>query len=63
VIGGALLWVYGTYVAYLIPTMAEHAAYLTFSTAMAAFVLPLTAVVHFVVGLRVCKAGEDGSSG
>lgn len=62
--GALFLGYYGAYVAYLVLSTTEHAALSAFSTAMAAFVLPLTAVTLLVLGVRAWRGGENrmGSS-
>jgi len=62
--GALFLGYYGAYVAYLVLSTTEHAALSAFSTAMAAFVLPLTAVTLLVLGVRAWRVGENrmGSS-
>ena len=47
---------YAAYTAYLVLTATEHAALPTFSIAMLAFVLPLTAITLIVLGVRALGA-------
>jgi len=56
--GALFLGFYGAYVAYLILAATEHAALSAFSSAMAAFVLPLTAVTLLVLGVRAWRTGR-----
>jgi cation:H+ antiporter len=53
--GGLFLAYYGAYVTYLVLVATEHAALSTFSFAMWAFALPLTAVTLLVLGLRTLR--------
>ena len=45
--------------AYLLLAATRHAALSTFSLAMGAFVLPLTAVTLAVLGVRAGRIGAD----
>ena len=59
--GGLFLGYYGAYVAYLVLAATQHAALSTFSVAMGAFVLPLTAVTLAVLGVRAWRSGTTDS--
>jgi cation:H+ antiporter len=53
--GSVFLGFYGAYTAYLILAATQHDALSTFSVAMGAFVLPLTALTLLVLGLRAFR--------
>jgi len=56
--GALFLAYYGAYVTYLVLVATEHAALSTFSFAMWAFALPLTAVTLVVLGLRALRGAD-----
>jgi cation:H+ antiporter len=54
--GGLFLAYYGAYVAYLVLAATGHEALQSFTFAMWAFVLPLTAVTLAVLGVRALRS-------
>ena len=59
--GALFLGYYGAYTIYLLLAATEHDALSTFSIAMWAFVLPLTAVTLVVLGVRAWRGGSAPS--
>lgn len=57
--GALFLGYYGAYTAYLILGATQHAALSTFSVAMGAFVIPITAITLAVLGLRARHRGPS----